>query len=395
MSILFVDQPQARKRLHPLTFTRPVAHLRVGILTLAEKWIRYLQVDEFGFFTEAYLQAKFQRITPGNDSYWVVDGILPTVPLVEKVKALKPGEALYQGKQLLVARGAENPTEADYLKIEFSDQSTQTITRTWDIFRLNGQEIRADYELITKGRSPRKIEDPYTITYGENIFLEEGVKVKAAILNAENGPIYIGKNAEIQEGAMIRGPFALGESSVVSMGTKVRGDSSTGPYCKIGGEISNSVLWGYSNKAHDGFLGNSVIGQWCNLGAGTNNSNLKNNYDPVSMWDYEHETFMKTNMQFCGLIMGDHSKSAINTMFNTGTTVGVAVNTFGEGFPRSMIPSFSWGGASGFVTHHIRKALITAKIVMQRRNIELYEPDKAILNHIFDSTARSRVWENE
>lgn len=395
MSILFVEQHSARQRLLPLTYTRPIADLRVGIFTLAEKWSRHLKVPETGFITEKYLSERFIPHEPNSDTFWVLDGVLPSPPLAEKVKELKAGQALCQGNQLLAARGAGNPLETDYQKIEFSDESVDSINYTWDIFRLNGQEIRADYILATAGRQSAPINDPHTITYGEEIFLEEGASVKAAILNAENGPIYLGKDSEVREGAMIRGPFAMGESSLVNMGAKIRGDSSLGPHCKIGGEVSNSVLWGYSNKSHDGFLGNAVLGQWCNLGADTNSSNLKNNYDPVPMWDFETETFIPTGLQFCGLIMGDHSKCAINTMFNTGTVVGVAANIYGEGFPRNVIPSFAWGGSAGFVTHHPRKALITAGIVMQRRNMELTEADKAILNHIFESTARFRVWENE
>ena len=396
MQILFVDQPSARVRLYPLTYTRPIADLRVGILTLAEKWAKHLKVADFGYESEDYLSGKYLSIKPSDDTLWVVNGLIPSSSLVEKVKKLQSGEMLMQGDQLLVARGKQNPLESAYQQVEFSDHKVQTINYSWDIFRLNGQEIRADFQLLTRGRKSAAIQDVHTIQYGqENIFVEEGVKVKAAILNAENGPIYLGKNSEVMEGAMIRGPFALGESSTVSMGAKIRGDSSTGPHCKVGGEVSNSVFWGYSNKAHDGFLGNAVIGAWCNIGADTNNSNLKNNYDPVRMWDYETESFIATGLQFCGLIMGDHSKIGINTMLNTGTIIGVSANIFGEGFPRTIIPSFAWGGAGGFLSHHPRKALITAKIVMERRNIELTEADKAILNHIFEATARFRVWENK
>lgn len=395
MSILFIDQPEARQRLLPLTYTRPIADLRVGILTIAEKWKGHLAISGSGFVTEGYLQKKFQTLTPTEDTIWIINSALPTPKVKEKVIALKSGEALCQGDVLIAARGIKDPLDSEYLKVEFSGHPVDYLTYTWDIFRLNGKEIRNDYQLLTKNRKSVEVKDPHTVTYGEDIFLEEGAVLKAAILNAENGPIYLGKNANVREGAIIRGPFAMGEGSIVAMGAKVRGDSTVGPYCKIGGEVSNSVIWGYSNKGHDGFLGNAVIGQWCNLGADTNNSNLKNDYDPIRMWDYETQSFIQTGLRFCGLIMGDHSKCGINTMFNTGTTVGVAANIFGEGFPETIIPSFAWGGASGFVTHHIRKALITAKIVMERRNLELTEDDKHVLNHIFEVSAPLRIWEKE
>jgi UDP-N-acetylglucosamine diphosphorylase/glucosamine-1-phosphate N-acetyltransferase len=396
MQIIFIDQPAARTRLYPLTYTRPISDLRIGILTLAEKWSKNLQITTHGFQTEEYLAGKYEPIEATSDTLWVINGIIPSPELTQQVTALKSGQVLVQDEKLLVAKGKANPFEEEYEQVSFTEQSADFITYTWDIFRLNGKELRADFKLLTQGRKSASIGDSHTIVYGkENVFLEEGATVKAAILNAENGPIYLGKDAEIQEGAMVRGPFALGEHSVVNMGAKIRGDSSTGPHCKIGGEVSNSVFWGYNSKAHDGFLGNAVIGQWCNLGADTNNSNLKNNYDPVRMWDYETESFIASGLQFCGLIMGDHSKTGINTMFNTGTVVGVAANIYGEGFPRTIIPSFAWGGAGGFLTHHPRKALITAKIVMARRNMEPTEPDKHILNHIFESTARFRAWEKK
>ena len=248
--------------------------------------------------------------------------------------------------------------------------------------------------LITHGKTS-KVEDPHTKVYGDQVFIEEGASVKAAVLNAENGPIYIGKNAEIQEGALIRGPFALCDHSIVNMGAKIKGDTTIGPYSKVGGEVSNSVIFGYSNKGHEGFLGNSVLGEWCNIGADTNNSNLKNNYTNVKMWDFDSGRFKDTGLQFCGLIMGDHSKCGINTMFNTGTTVGVSANIFGDGFPRTIIPSFAWGGASGFSTYHTRRAFETAALVMKRRNKQLTEADKAMLSHIFEISAENRVWDKK
>lgn len=393
MSILFAEHPEAHQQLLPLTYTRPIADLRVGILTIAEKWARRLDAAPFGFETLPYLQEKFTTLTAEENTLWIVDGLLPDDSLIQAVKTLKPGQVLRHGEHPLAARGKHNPLlHTDYQPVSF-EESYDQISYTWHIFQLNGAEIRKDFELITKGRTSQPITDSHTITYGSDIFLEEGAQVRAAILNAENGPIYLGRNSEVQEGAIIRGPFGMGEGSIVAMGSKLRGDTSAGPQCKMGGEISNSVFWGRSNKGHDGFLGNSVLGEWCNLGAATNNSNLKNNYDPVRMWDFASGRFVHTGLQFCGLIMGDHSKTAIGTLFNTGTTVGVAANIFGEGFPRNIIPSFSWGGAKGFVTHQPRKAFITAQVVMKRRNLELTEQDKNILNHIFEASAQYRVWE--
>lgn len=395
MNILFKEQPEAHQRLLPLTYTRPIADLRVGILTISEKWQKHLNVSSVGFQTATYLQEKYQTQATDSETIWVIDGTLPNPDLVASVKNLDAGQVLTSDNRLLVARGKDDPTTQpdQYEKIAI-ENGVSIVSRTWDLFRLNGQEIKQDFHLLTRGRKSAPITDPHTIVYGkENIFLEEGATVRAAVLNAETGPIYLGRDSEVQEGALIRGPFAMGDHSIVAMGAKLRGDTSAGPYCKMGGEISNSVFWGYSNKGHDGFLGNSVIGQWCNFGAGSNNSNLKNNYDPVRMWDFASGRFEHTGLQFCGLIMADHTKCAINTQFNTGTTVGVAANIFGEGFPRTIVPSFSWGGAKGFVTHHPRKALITADIVMKRRNLNLTEEDKAILNHIFETSAQYRVWE--
>ena len=224
----------------------------------------------------------------------------------------------------------------------------------------------------------------------ENIFIEEGAKLEFVTLNASTGPIYIGKNAEIMEGSVIRGPFALCEEAQVKLASKVYGATTVGPYCRIGGEVNNSVLFGYSNKGHEGFLGNSVLGEWCNIGADSNNSNLKNNYEEVKLWSYETEGFEKTGLQFCGLMMGDHSKCGINTMFNTGTVVGVSTNIFGSGFPRNFVPSFSWGGASGFTTYITKKAFETARIAMARRHVDFDEQEAKILEHVFEETKKWR-----
>lgn len=393
MHLTFYDSHSSWQKMLPLTYTRPIADLRVGIMKIHEKWGKRLEVSNVTFRTEKYLENLFER--PGQKTLTILGNVLPTPELIEKISKLNESQVIVHDEQ--VVAGFFDPQEEfeKHNRELVQVSSLQKINHPWDIFSLNGQEIRSDYQLLTKGRKSEVLNDPNTSTYGDNIFIEEGAVVRAAVLNAENGPIFLGKNSEVQEGALIRGPFALCDNSVVNMGGKMRGDNTIGPHCKVGGEVSNSVFQGYSNKGHDGFLGNSVIGEWCNLGADTNNSNLKNNYANVKMWDFENSRFKDTGLQFCGLIMGDHSKCAINTMFNTGTTVGVSANIFGEGFPRNIIPSFAWGGASGFSTYQTRKAFETAKLAMKRRKIELTEADKTVLTHIFEITAENRVWEKK
>ncbi len=392
MNVILFDDPVIRVHLLPLTFTRPVAGMRVGTLTIAEKWQKWLGVNA-SFATPAYLSKKFPTKTEA-DNYWINGALCPDKDIVAMIQSLKPGEALRKEGQLLAARNnvAEPP-----LRTSDANEYPHAVTlidHVWKIFQQNGEQIRADFALLTNGRTSAALSDKYTVVYNPaQVFVEEGVVTKAAILNAENGPIYLGRHAQVQEGAVIRGPFSLGEESVINMGGKMRGDTTVGPYSKVGGEISNAVIFGYSNKGHDGFLGNSVLGEWCNLGADTNTSNLKNNYDQVKLWSYATEEFIDTGVQFCGLIMGDHSKSGINTMFNTGTVVGVSANVFGAGYPRNFIPSFSWGGSGGLTTYQINKALDTAARVLGRRNLPLTETDREILQHIFDLTASYRLRE--
>ena len=390
MNLILFDDPIIRLNLLPFSFTRPVGAIRVGILTIAEKWEKWLGARA-SFKTEDYLKTKFPAHQT-SDNLLINGGICPDATLVATIKALPEGYFLVKNSMLLAARnpGAEMNSRNT---IEYLSELT-VIDRTWKIFRENGAQLRIDFKLITEGRTSRGIQDKHTKVYAEeNIFVEEGVYLRAAVLNAENGPIYLGKNSIIQEGALIRGAFALLEDSHVNMGAKVRGYVTVGPCSKIGGEVSNSVIFGYSNKAHDGYLGNSVIGEWCNIGAATNTSNLKNNYDLIKLWSHSDQNFVETGLQFCGLMMGDHSKCAINTMFNTATVVDVCSNVFGEGFPRNYVPSFSWGGSRGFVTNKLDKALETASRVMGRRNIVLPDVDKEILLHIFHMTAAGRVWE--
>lgn len=399
MNLILFDDAVLRKQLLPLSFTRPLAAMRVGILQLSEKWQHHLPDAHISYLTESYLRPKY-GLQQAEDNLLLNGALCPSEALLARLKELQAGEALYQGEQLLAARlnkqqlaaFDEGSWQAEK-KTAFAEE-IRLIANPWEIFSHNGAQIRADFELLTKGRTSAGVNDKHTIVYAEeNIFIEEGAKIRAAVLNAENGPIYIGKNAQIQEGSVIHGPFALCESAVVNMGGKMRSDSTIGPFSKVGGEINNAVIFGYSNKGHEGFLGNSVLGEWCNLGADTNNSNLKNNYAQVKLWSYKKGGFVNTGLQFCGLVMGDHSKCGINTMFNTGTVVGVSANIFGSGFPRNFVPSFSWGGANGFTTFQKRQAFEVAERVMARRNKPFDETEQAILEHIFEATADYRQWE--
>lgn len=392
--ILLFDDPAIRGSLLPFTFTRPVADIRVGILKISEKWNKYTGAN-ISFLTQDYLQKKFPRNT---EKALAVNGSwLPDAEALQALNSLKEDEALYFGKVFLAGYIGETEKNlsfaAERRPVQLSSEPI-LLQKTWQIFQFNGSEIRKDYSLLTNGRASRSVNDPHTIVYGaDQIFIEEGAKIRAAVLNAEGGPIYIGKNTEIQEGSLIRGPFALCEGSTINMGAKLRGDTTVGPFSKVGGEISNSVIFGYSNKGHEGFLGNSVIGEWCNLGADTNTSNLKNNYAPVKLWDYTRGGFANTGLQFCGLMMGDHSKCGINTMFNTGTVVGVGANIFGDGYPRNFIPSFSWGGAAGFSTFTMAKFEETAKAVFGRRGLDWTPAEKEILDKVFELTKSYRIWD--
>ncbi|PKV66635.1 GlmU family protein [Pontibacter ramchanderi] len=400
MNIILFDEPVIRQSLLPLTFTRPVACIRVGIMTIAEKWQTYAGAT-VSYLTQTYLQHKY----PANydtHNVFVNGAVCPDERLVEQVKSLKVGEGLYC-EGLLIALNADNLDLHDAADLVMHSSSKRIecmpqniIREVWEIFVQNGNQIRSDFKVLTEGRKSQPIGDRYTMVYAEeNIFIEEGVKIRAAILNAENGPIYIGKNAQIHEGAIIKGPFAICEGSNVNVGGKMRGDVTIGPFCKVGGEVAASVIFGYTNKGHEGYLGNSVLGEWCNLGADTNTSNLKNNYAEVKIWNYAKGGFRSTGQQFCGLIMGDHSKSGINTMFNTGTVVGVSANIFGAGYPRNFIPSFAWGGASGFETFQLRKADEVAEKVMDRRSIPYNEIERAIMAVIFEQTQQYRVWDRK
>ena len=379
-----------RNALLPFTFTRPVADILVGILTIREKWENYLGTTTTTV-TEEYLSEKYPMVEM-EQNVMINASFLPNPVLVEMIQNLNPNEAIILDEEIIAFYTTDTQEEINFDEYELIDFEGDflRIENTWDIFSKNDAAIREDFDFITEDRTSQPIPKSVNVISPENIFIEEGAKLEFVTLNASTGPIYIGKNAEIMEGSVIRGPFALCESGRVKLGSKVYGATTVGPHSVIGGEVNNSVLFGYSNKGHDGFLGNSVLGEWCNIGADSNNSNLKNNYEEVRLWSYETAGFAKTGLQFCGLMMGDHSKCGINTMFNTGTVIGVSTNIFGAGFPRNFVPSFSWGGAAGFSTYLTSKAFQTAKIVMARRNVEFSEEDAKILEYVFEETKKFR-----
>ena len=381
-----------RNALLPFTYTKPVADIRIGILTIREKWENYLGLTTTTI-TEEYLEEKYPMVEL-EKNILINSSFLPTKHLVKKIKELSKNEAIFKGEDVIAFYTSDSQEEInfdDYKQIEFEENILQ-IKNTWDIFSVNAEALKQDFDLITEGRTSQPIPEGTRYINKENIFIEEGVEINFAILNASKGPIYIGKDAVVLEGSAVQGPFAMCEKAVLKMGAKIYGATTLGPFCKVGGEVNNSVLFAYSSKGHDGYLGNSVIGEWCNLGADTNNSNLKNNYAEVKLWNYDTGRFAKTGLQFCGLMMGDHSKCGINSMFNTGTVIGVSTNLFGSGFFRNFVPSFSWGGASGFTEYKTNKVFEVAEIVMKRKEIIFDEKEQKILEHIFLETKKYRKY---
>jgi UDP-N-acetylglucosamine diphosphorylase/glucosamine-1-phosphate N-acetyltransferase len=387
-----------RDQLLPLTFLKPICELRVGILTIREKWEKLLDTQA-AFITQDYLSDKYS-IQVSGDNLVINGSILPDQELLTAIDLLSYGEALISGDALIAARLDRAQFEElvhtddvnDLMGIEYSG-SLQSLDHPEDIFLKNAEQIAFDFELLTDGRKSQALSDTNTVLGTHPIFIEEGASVECTVLNASDGPIYIGKHATVMEGSFIRGSFAICEHATIKMGAKIYSGTTVGPHCKVGGEVNNTVFQAYSNKGHDGFIGNSVVGEWCNIGADTNISNLKNNYAPVKLWSYTDQRFRPTGLQFCGLILGDHSKCGINTMFNTGTVVGVSANIFGANFPRNFIPSFSWGGAAGMKTFTINKALETAEAMMNRRGVALSDLDRAIMTHVFEQDASFRTWE--
>ena len=389
MNYILFDS-DVRNSLLPLTYTRPVADIRIGILTIREKWEKHLGLTTTTI-TEDYVEEKYPMVEM-EQNVLINASYVPTEKLVKQIKSLNKNEAIFINEDVLAFYSEDSQEEVDFSKythIEYVEELIQ-IKNTWDVFSLNDKAIQLDFDLLTKDKKSQPIPSDVHAINKEQIFIEEGASVIYSSLNASNGPIYIGKDAKVLEGSLIRGPFAMCENAVVKMGAKIYGATTLGPYSKVAGEINNAVLFGYSNKGHEGYLGNAVLGEWCNIGADSNNSNLKNNYAEVKIWSYETDRFAKTGLQFCGLIMGDHSKCGINTMFNTGTVVGVSANIFGSGFPRNFIPSFSWGGASGFTTYQTRKVFEVAEVVMKRKDLIFDEKDKKILDHVFEDSSKYR-----
>jgi UDP-N-acetylglucosamine diphosphorylase/glucosamine-1-phosphate N-acetyltransferase len=395
--ILFDDA--RRVHLLPLTFTRPVADIRVGIMTIREKWEHFLSTSTSSL-TEPYLSVKYP-IVQQDQNILINGGLIPTKELVAAIQALQPGQSLVKGECILAlyvsaselealrtddhAEGEESVQNEGSEELVFEGEITK-INHTWDIYKYNGQEIEADFTLLTEGRKSAIIPEHNQVLCSENIFVEEGAQIDFATINAKDAKVYIGKNAKIQEGVLIRGSLALCDNAQLNMGAKIYGPTTIGPFSKVGGEVNNSVIFGFSNKGHDGFLGHSVIAEWCNLGADTNTSNLKNTYEPVRLWNYALKTFEKTGEQFCGLIMGDHSKCSINTMFNTGTVIGVNANLYGSGFHRNFVPSYSWGSPAGMQSFQLKKAFNIADAVFKRRKKEFDQVEQDILAAIYEQT---------
>lgn len=395
MNYILFDDPKIRESLKPFTLTRPLAALRVGIATIFEKWQHILTVSP-SYLTEVYLQEKFASVKSDKNTY-INGAVCPNNALLKAINKLKAGEKLVQGETCIAFKTDiffNNPATLSVdlpqaKAVNFADPVT-IIHHVYDLFIQNGAQIRYDFDWMTKGRESVPITDKHTSVYNpKEVFVEEGAIIISAVLNANAGPIYIGKNAEVQEGSLVRGAFAICEGSVLHMGSKMRGDNTIGPFCKVGGEITNSIFMGYSNKAHEGYLGNSVVGEWCNIGADTNTSNMKNDYGSIKIWSYTEKKLIDTGLQFCGLMMGDHSKAGINTMFNTGSVVGVSANIFGGDFPPKFVPSFSWGGAKGLEIYQLDKALDVASKAMQRRGQKFDEADKKILEYVFQLTHQS------
>lgn len=384
MQLVFSDA-QYWEDFLPLTFTRPIAEMRCGILTFSERWKKLLTIDEVSYLTEDFLQEKFQK-PEKRESLFLVPNFLPTPDVLQQIKNLRKGEALVYQDELLAAKvNMENFKLSQIEKMTDITEELLFFKQPTDLFSYNHKAIDFDFELLTKGRTSQ----PLSSTNGflgnpEDLFIDEGAQIEFSTLNTKTGKIYIGKNAEIMEGCHLRGPIALCEDSKFNLGAKIYGATTVGPHSKVGGEVNNVVIFGYSNKGHDGFIGNSAIGEWCNLGADTNSSNLKNNYATVKLWNYKSKKFTDTGLQFAGVIMGDHAKTAINTQLNTGTVVGLAANIFKSGFPPNLVENFSWGGMKGDEKFKLEKAIEVAEKAMIRRKIILSEADKKILEYIFN-----------
>lgn len=389
MNIILFDSTTDHQNLLPLTYTRPVSHIRCGILTLREKWEKLTKID--GVLAQDYLHPMHAPINTGKEFLYIRSSVIASKELLNELKKLKDNELLVDGKGWIGFKSGVAITSCENKPTALTHKQTKTkvafIHNLWDIFTMNGECIKNDFKLLTAGKRSAKLSATNKVIGKKNlVFLEKGAMAEASVFNTNDGPVYIGKKAEVMEGALIRGPFALGEESVLKMGAKIYGATTIGPHCKVGGEVSNSVIFGYSNKAHDGFLGNSVLAEWCNLGADTNNSNLKNNYGNVKITDIRTGAAIDTKRQFCGVFMGDHSKTGINTMLNTGTVVGVCANIFGGGFPKKLVPSFSWGGFDE-TPFEFSKAIEVAKRVKERRGLKVEAAEEKVLKYLFDNNS--------
>lgn len=394
MHYILFDGP-SRTQFFPFTHTRPVADMRCGIMTMRERW-EHFTGEKTSTATAAYLQKVFPQHNE-QDQVYINASLFANAELFTAIGYLQEGDALIRDGVLLAVRTAnilQQETDfnavSSYNPVAYNG-SVQVLEKVWDIFGMNGKAIESDFALLTQGKQSQPLSNHVTAINPSNIFVEEGAKLYPCIINAESGPVYIGKDAEIMEGSIIRGPFAMCEHAVLKMAAKVYNNTTLGPGCKVGGEVSNVVFFANSNKGHDGFLGNAVIGEWCNLGADTNCSNLKNNYDMVKIWDENQMKSVSTGLQFCGLMMGDHSKAGINTMFNTGTVVGVSCNLYGSGFHKVFVPSFSWGDPSKMTVHNVEKAIDTANRMMQRRGLILTDAEKEMLQYVFEHTSNARA----
>ncbi len=394
MNYILFDESNVRTNLLPLTFMRPVGDIRIGILTIREKWEKRLNAKTSSL-TENYLSRKYPTLK--EDTNVLINGsVCPTDEIIELVKKLGPGQNIISGETIIAlhmtAEELDNPGDPPQEGIEEIEvkECPLQVSHTWEIFSKNDMAIRDDFTFLTKDRKSHPLNKTNVVLGDNPVFLEKGAKVNCAVLNTKQGPVYIGADAEIMEGSMIRGPIAICDHAQVKMLAKLYGPTTIGPYSRVGGEVNNSVIFGYSNKAHDGFLGHSVIAEWCNLGADTNTSNLKNTYDCVRLWSYTKQTFINTHLQFCGLIMGDHSKSGIDTMFNTGTVVGVNTNIFGAGFQRNFIPSFTWGGTSGHTNYKLEKGLEVAEAVFKRRGLKFDEVERSLLSDVYRLTLKNK-----
>lgn len=389
-NIILFDDKVARENLLPISFTRPVADMRFGIMTIREKWEKALP-GTYSYLTVDYLSKKYPTAAT-SENVFIAGNVCPDDELVAMIKTLKEGDAITSDKGLVAFCGSLTNFECRQWHNETRLRHTPlAINMLYDIFLNNNKALEQDFKVLTAGRKSMPLSKTNTIVGNAiaadstpQIFIEEGAVVEAAVLNVTNGPIYIGRDAEVMEGSCIRAPFALCDHGVVNMGARIYGATTIGPYCKVGGELNNVVMIGYSNKAHDGFLGNAVIGEWCNLGGGTTASNLKNDYTEIKLWNYPAHRFLRTGLQFCGLIMGDHSKTGINCMFNTATVVGVGVNIHGAGFPRNFVASFSEGSSAGFTDVSLNKFFDIAERMMARRKVELTDIDREIFMSIYN-----------